>query len=358
MRQTFSSQPSRPLTISTTRTPIWPPNPYSPLNNSLGHYIRIQYRCNTNSAYQKPQNEKSNDSHNDSNELDKNEKDSQPELCYDVEREEERRLEIKEKSSLTRGTAVSVGLITHFACPAEREDLRESIKFVTIPSFESGEEFLITKAIDLAPIIQKEIDEISRRDPASKPGGRKTDGEDCERSNVPEPGDVYDIYLTGECDIDWWNWGEVRVQQTQVTKATNFPSSTVTQSQKVDGSGSFNQKDMNNNGADSPDDISDKKFVLLPRPKVNDADPEEYRKMLREKHPDWLPAFGCWDREWEDEEGNEMVYLDVDVDNGVYLSDEDIVTGLRRNIVRPRAGHHGFNAKVEEGRSRFQLRFD
>ena len=42
---------------------------------------------------------------------------------------------------------------------------------------------------------------------------------------------------------------------------------------------------------------------------------DEYRQWLS-KHDDWLPSFGCWDLAHGDEKGREMVYLDVEVDNG------------------------------------------
>lgn len=77
--------------------------------------------------------------------------------------------------------------------------------------------------------------------------------------------------------------------------------------------------------------------------------------MLREEHSDWLPDFG-WDMEWENEEGNEMVYLDIDVDNGVCPTDSsnNNDTGfIKRNIGKPRDGHLGYNAEVKQGRSRF-----
>lgn len=95
------------------------------------------------------------DSHNDTDEPDGNEKKFQSKSVTVVGKQQKRTRIANKKMPLTKGTLVDFGEIIHFRYPNEREDLRTSMEFVTNPSFESGEEFLTTKAINLTQVVKE-----------------------------------------------------------------------------------------------------------------------------------------------------------------------------------------------------------
>ena len=75
---------------------------------------------------------------------------------------------------------------------------------------------------------------------------------------APLPGEEFIISLDKKCFIAWWNWGGLEQE------------------------------------------LKGKKLVQIPSPEISRS---------REPEEDEVMSYGCW--EWEDDEGNEMIFLDV-----------------------------------------------
>ena len=101
----------------------------------------------------------------------------------------------------------------HWVLPDYGDDYRKHMNFVTVPSLESGEQVEVTKEVDIPGIIEDLRQRLAERE-AKKAAKETSKEEDRTTSKVrtvlPEAGDVYDIFLTGECHVDWWNWGDIR----------------------------------------------------------------------------------------------------------------------------------------------------
>lgn len=80
---------------------------------------------------------------------------------------------------------------------------------------------------------------------------------------MPEPGEEFTVQLRSECHVEWWNWGSLQ------------------------------------------GDLREKKFINLPHPSVSGRRKEEY-----ELGDQWVLGYG-WNLDWEDEEGDEMIYFEL-----------------------------------------------
>jgi hypothetical protein len=129
----------------------------------------------------------------------------------------------------------------HWADPYPADNWRDLMGFVTIPSYASGEELLVTRTLEREDLFSKTW---------------------AGTYNIPRPGEEFELGLDSDFYVEWWNWGDLE------------------------------------------GDLKDKKFVVLPNPKYSDRDdpppPDPY-----------LLPYACWD-DFEDDEGREMIYLQID----------------------------------------------
>ncbi|KAI9811402.1 MAG: hypothetical protein M1826_003192 [Phylliscum demangeonii] len=195
-RITWSAHPSRPLTLSTWRTPFNEPVdglPYT--GDSIAHAVRMQSATDPGQRLATL---------------------GRPHPSYRV----------------------------HFKEPDGREDWRTQMAFMTVPSWASGQSVTVRRVLErrfLFPPADHDADAL-----------------------IPRPGDAFDLLLDADIVVAWWNWGDLER------------------------------------------DLKEKKFVNWPDPRLNDRHdpppPEPY-----------LLPYACWEPP-EDEDGNEMVYLDVEQD--------------------------------------------
>ena len=92
----------------------------------------------------------------------------------------------------------------HWVFPDREGDLRKHMNFVTAPSLESEQVVVIHKKVDILTIL---------KDPTEFESERKAKGKGSDSTELPESGDIYDVYLVGDCHIKRWSWGHIRDEQ-------------------------------------------------------------------------------------------------------------------------------------------------
>lgn len=170
------------------------------------------------------------------------------------------------------------------------------MNFVTIPSMASGRAYEFTGALDLPAILAERREEQQRRD-----SDRRMKQEE-QIFNLPAPGDLYEAYLKTDFHVEWWNWGSLNPGDETWKEGTRKTTTTATTNNShTAGVGTeLDARDL---------DLSNKKFMGRPN-----------QLLLNGEHSitnldGWVFKYDC-NLEEEDEEGNEMIYLDLEVENG------------------------------------------
>lgn len=137
VKQTYSTQPHRPVTISTSQTPISSSSIVD--DYYLDNFVRVQYHGNK--FY-------SEDHTTDSNTSNKPEG-SNTRVIRGTKSTN------KKKRPLSSGTFPGIARRVHRKGPDHQKDLRKEMDFVTVPSLESGEDIEFTNGIDIPRVIER-----------------------------------------------------------------------------------------------------------------------------------------------------------------------------------------------------------